>query len=151
MLSERQKDISTRFVSSLEHQSPRETTTVLDELVAGTLPPERMGTTLITIAETVITNPNEGWEILEYLQFCGHDTSRECNHLNEVVSALEKLMQAPDRPRFPSLEQLNSQDVQRILPLADVAGRLQTARNPLRKLHRKKSPLLQRKRSFPLL
>ncbi len=130
MLSERRRDISTRLVLSPEQHAPRETNTVLEEIVTGTLPPERMGPSLLTIAQTILTNPTEGWEMLEYLQFCGQDSPFAHHQLEEAVAALGQLMQSPDRPRVPSLEQLPEHDIQRMLYLADVSGRIHATIHP---------------------
>lgn len=124
MLSERDKDISTRLVFPAEQSAPLETNTVLEEIIAGTLPPDRMEPTLLTIAQTILANPTEGWEMLEYLQFCGQESPFSRHQLEEAISNLGQLLRATDRPPLASLDQLPDHHIQRMLYLADVSGRI---------------------------
>jgi hypothetical protein len=101
-----------------------------------------MEPTLLTIAQTILTNPTEGWEMLEYLQFRGQESPFARHQLEETITALGQLMQSPDRPQLPLLEQLPDHDIQRMLYLADVSGRIHSSIHPSEDTpkHRKSPP-----------
>ncbi|MCX7996211.1 MAG: hypothetical protein N2691_00425 [Patescibacteria group bacterium] len=78
-----------------------------------------------SIAETVAKNPVEGWELLEYLHFAGNNPSEAAQRkLQDLLRALSTHLSTADRPSLKQFDVLTDDDVQRILYLADVGGRL---------------------------